>query len=105
MGEAGGGLRHKDVEGSGSPLELPPRTPTKRLFPDPLRKLHDFDSTSPLFHKQFVNFLRGQEYRNTVPDLQGEDLARLVEYLDSVSPQTTSPYSALKTDVGSHRHF
>jgi len=56
--------------------------------PDPLRQLHDLDRTSPQFHKQLRNFLCGDEYRDVVTGLQGEDLVWLVEYLDNVSPQT-----------------
>ena len=56
-----------------------------------LQQLHDLDRTSPEFHKQLSNFLRGNEYQNAVPGLLSEDLAWLVEYLDSVSLRTISP--------------
>jgi len=58
---------------------------------DILKQLHDFNKASPQFHKHLSNFLRSEEYRSAVPSLQGEDLAWLVEYLDSVSTQTISP--------------
>jgi len=59
--------------------------------PDILEQLRGFDRASPQFHKHLSNFLRGEGYRGTVRSLQGEDLAWLVEYLDSVSLQTISP--------------
>ena len=52
---------------------------------NPLQQLHGLDRASPQFHQHLGDFLRGNEYRNTVSNLQGEDLAWLVEYLDSVS--------------------
>jgi len=55
------------------------------VLPHPLQQLHDLDKTSPQFHDQFTHFLRGDEYRNGVSNLQGEDLTWLVEYLDGVS--------------------
>ena len=57
---------------------------------DILSQLHDFDKASPQFHKDLSNFLRSEEYRSTATTLQGEYLAWLVEYLDSVSLQTIS---------------
>lgn len=56
--------------------------------PDSLQLLHNLDKASPLFHKQISEFLRGKEYRDAVPNLKGEDLMWLVEYLDGVSPRT-----------------
>ena len=56
-----------------------------------LTQLRGFDRASPQFHKHLSNFLHSEEYRNAVPSLQGEDLAWLVEYLDSVSLQTIFP--------------
>ena len=60
-------------------------------LPNALKQLHDFDRASPQFHKHLSNSLRSEEYRSAVPTLQGEDLAWLVEYLDSVSNQTIFP--------------
>ena len=51
----------------------------------PLQQLRDLDKTSPQFHEQLTNFLRGDDYRNGVSNLEGEDLTWLVEYLDGVS--------------------
>jgi len=59
--------------------------------PNPLEQLRGFDRDSPQFHKRLSNFLRSEGYRNAVPSLQGEGLAWLVDYLDSVSLQTIPP--------------
>ena len=59
-----------------------------------LEHLRGFDRTSPQFHKCLSNFFRSEGYRSAVPSLQGEDLAWLVEYLDSVSFQIISLESA-----------
>ena len=60
--------------------------------PGPLQVLHDLDRTSPQFYKQLSDLLRGDEYRNVVLDLQGDDTAWLVEYLDNVSLQPSFPH-------------
>jgi len=73
--------------------------------PNALKQLRGFDRTSPQFHKRLSTFLRSEGYRSIVPSLQGEDLAWLVEYLDSVSLQTISPKSPPNTVVGSHVYF
>lgn len=59
------------------------------VLPSSFQHLRDLDRVSPHFHNQLTDFLHGDEYRNAVANLQGEDLAWLVEYLDSVS--TTKP--------------
>lgn len=59
--------------------------------PGLLQVLRDLDGTSPQFHKQLSDILRGDEYRNVIPDLQGDDPAWLVEYLDNVSLQPPFP--------------
>jgi len=59
--------------------------------PDVLEQLRGFDRASPQFRNHLSNFLRSEGYRGAVPSLQGEDLAWLVEYLDSVSLQTIPP--------------
>ena len=58
--------------------------------PNALQQLHNLDRASPLFLEQLSDLIRGEEYRNAVPNLQGEDLEWLVEYLDGVSLQTIS---------------
>jgi len=55
-----------------------------------LKQLHSFDKASPQFHERLSNFLRSEGYRSVVPNLQGEGLTWLVDYLDSVSLQTVS---------------
>ena len=52
-----------------------------------LQQLHELDRSSSQFHDQLSNLLRGEEYRNSVLNLQSDDLALLVEYLDTVSLQ------------------
>lgn len=52
---------------------------------DPLQQLHGLDRTSPLFHEQLSDFFRESAYQKVLSNLQSENLARLVEYLDSVS--------------------
>ena len=67
-----------------------------------LKQLHGLDRTSSQFYKRLSRFLRSEAYRSAVPNLQGEDLAWFVEYLDSVSIQTTPPQSMPNTVAGSH---
>ena len=70
-----------------------------------LKQLHDFNRASPQFHKRLSNFLRSEGYRSAVPNLQGKDLAWLVDYLESVSLQTISPKSVPNTVLGSDVYF
>lgn len=56
-----------------------------------LQQLYNLEGASPQFLKQLSNFIRKEEYRNAIPNLQGEDLTWLVECLDSVSLHTISP--------------
>ena len=56
-----------------------------------LKQLHGLDRASSQFHNHLSSFLRSEGYRSAIPSLQGEGLAWLVEYLDSVSLQTISP--------------
>jgi len=72
---------------------------------NPLQRLRDLDRTSPQFHKQLIDFLRGSEYRDVIQSLQNEDLAWVVEYLDSVSLQTVFPHPALRSGVGSRQYL
>ena len=68
--------------------------------PNPLQKLRDLDRTSPHFHDQLINFLRGNEYQNVALNLQGEDLAWLVDYLGNVSLHFVFPRPALTASTG-----
>ena len=49
-----------------------------------LRQLHRLDKSSSRFHDQLCNALYREEYKQAMPDLQGDDLAELVDYLDEV---------------------
>jgi len=71
--------------------------------PDPLLQLYDLHKykSLPQFHSKFRNIIGGKEYRERVPHLRGDDLAWLVEYLDSVSLQIALPHSILNIVVGS----
>ena len=58
-----------------------------------LLQLRHLDKCSPEFHDQLCNVLYGEEYIKRVPDLQGDDLVWLVDYLDKVRHRITFPYS------------
>ena len=58
---------------------------------NPLQTLRDLDRTSPHFHNQLIDLLRGNEYRDLIPNLEGKDLTRLVNYLDKVSLHNVPP--------------
>jgi len=66
--------------------------------PDPpvLQELYRLDGTSPDFQGQLSRILHGQEYVQCVPNLQGDDLVWLVDYLDEVRRYTALPHSPLK---------
>ena len=49
-----------------------------------LRQLNHLNRSSPEFHDQLSNALYGEEYQQCVRNLQNDDLAWLVEYLDKV---------------------
>jgi len=70
-----------------------------------LKQLHGLDRTSSQFHKRLSGLLHSEAYRSAVPNLQGEELAWLVDYLESVSIQTISPKSVPNTVVGSGVYF
>ena len=72
--------------------------------PNLLQKLRDLDRTSPDFHSQLTDFLRGNEYQDAFPSLQGEDLTWFVNYLDNVSPHTVSLRSEF-TAVTDHLRY
>ena len=61
-----------------------------------LQQFHRLDRSSPDFHDQLNEVLRGQEYKQCVPDLQGGDLVRLTDYLDEVRRNFIFPSSPLK---------
>lgn len=49
-----------------------------------LQKLHRLDTLSPDFNSQLCDVLYQKEYIQCVPNLKGDDLAWLVNYLDKV---------------------
>ena len=65
-----------------------------------LQRLNGFDRSSPEFQNQLSNVLHGQEYRQCVPDLEGDDLVWLVDYLDEVRYYVAPPRS-VQTGIGS----
>ena len=50
--------------------------------PTALQRLRRLDRSSPNFHNQLSNVLFGEEYGQSVPNLRGNDLVSLVDYLD-----------------------
>ena len=61
-----------------------------------LQQLHHLDRSSPDLNDQLSNVLYGEEYQKCVPNLQGEDLVWLVDYLDEVCCHISPPRSPLK---------
>ncbi|KAF9646907.1 hypothetical protein BDM02DRAFT_2871174 [Thelephora ganbajun] len=67
---------------------FPPLTPQSRIFlmtspsSPALQQLHCFDASSPNFYDQLYNLLCRQEYVQCIPNLKGDDLVWLVNYLD-----------------------
>jgi hypothetical protein len=61
-----------------------------------LQQLDLLDRSSPNFHDQLSNVLYGQEYQQCTPNLQGEDLVWLVDYLDKVHCHIALPHLPLK---------
>ena len=60
-----------------------------------LRQLHQLDRSSPGFHDQLCNILRGLEYEKCVRNLQDDDLEWFVEYLGTVRRHVALPRSPL----------
>jgi len=69
--------------------------------PRPLQQLFGLDKSSPRFHDQLRDIIGGKEYRERVPRLRNNDVVRLVEYLDSVSPQIALLRSSFNVAAGS----
>ena len=61
-----------------------------------LQQLHLLDRPLSGFHDQLSNVLYGEEYRQCVPNLRGDDLIWLVDYLDKVRGRIFPPHSPLK---------
>jgi len=49
-----------------------------------LNQLRGLDPSSSTFRDQVSNILYGEEYKRWMPNIQGDDLAGLVDYLDKV---------------------
>ncbi|KAF9645405.1 hypothetical protein BDM02DRAFT_577934 [Thelephora ganbajun] len=58
-----------------------------------LQQLHHLNTSSPGFHDQLCNILYGKDHTQCVPNLQDDDLAWLVDYLDKVCRFDTLPRS------------
>ena len=65
--------------------------------PPALQQLRHLNRSPPGFHGQLSKVLHGEEYKQCVPDLEGDDLVWLVDYLDKVRRRISSPYSPLKS--------
>jgi len=57
-----------------------------------LQQLLRLDSSSSDFQDQLSNLLHGGEYRQCVPELQDDDVAWLVDYLDKVRCHVVIPH-------------
>lgn len=73
-------LQHKNV-GPGSPT---------------LQQLHRLEISSPDFHTKLRNVLYGEEYVQCVLNLQGNDVAWLVDYLCEVRSPAALPHFPLR---------
>jgi len=63
-----------------------------------LEQLRSLDRSSPTFHDQLSDILCGEEYERCTPNLAGDDLMRLIGYLDKVCRRIAIPHSPLKPD-------
>jgi len=66
--------------------------------PPALQQLRRLDRSSSDFPDQLSNVLYGEEYQKSVPNLQGDDLAWLVHYLDKVCHHVTLPHTPLNVE-------
>ena len=64
--------------------------------PPALQQLRRLDKSSSEFHDQLSNVLYGEEYQQCVPNIQGDDLVWLVDYLDKVRRRAALPRFPLK---------
>ena len=65
-------------------------------IPPALQPLRSLDRSSSEFHDKLCNVLYGEDYQKCVPNLQGDDLVWLIDYLDKVCRHVALPYAALK---------
>ena len=73
-------------------------------LPNSFLRLRDLNRASPRFSRQLAKMLDREEYAKCLPNLHGEDLVWLVEFLDRVSFLTTFPRSLPNAVVGSRRY-
>jgi len=59
--------------------------------PPALRQLRRLDRSSSEFYNQVCDVLYKEDYQNCVPNLQGDDSAWLVEYLNEVRHHISLP--------------
>lgn len=64
-----------------------------------LEQLRYIDRSSSGFHDQLTKVLYGEKYQQYVPNLQGDDLVWLIDYLDEVRSTLPVPLPA-QTRVG-----
>lgn len=62
-----------------------------------LRRLYRLDRYSSGFHDRLRSILYGKEFEQCAPNLQGEDLLWLIDYLDKVRHRMPLPRSLLKS--------
>ena len=62
-----------------------------------LRQLRRPDRSSSKFHNQLKDLLCGEEYKEWMSNVDGEDLVWLIDYLDKVHHPTAFPRSPLKS--------
>ena len=56
-----------------------------------LQQLYHLTGSSSVLHDQLKIVLYGEEYQQSVQNLQGDDLMRLVNYLDNVRRRIAFP--------------
>jgi len=56
-----------------------------------LQKLHRLDRSSSEFHSRLSKVLYGEEYQQCISNLQRDDLAWLIDYLDTVCRHVILP--------------
>jgi len=64
---------------------------------DILQQLRSLDASSLGFPDRLSNILYGEEYRQSAPNLQGDHLDGLVDYMDKVCRHAALPLSPLKS--------
>jgi len=67
-------------------------------LPNPLKQLRRLDNSSPKFHDQLSNILYGEDYKQCVPNLQGDNLVWLVDYLDKARRRVVLLRPSLKPE-------